>query len=311
MTEQQIPVDRIPDELFQTLDDSEKNNEFLAMESKTYVQDAWNHFKNNKLALISLLFLAVMVVLAIIVPMVSPYTYDGQDLSLRNAMPGLDHLLGTDKFGRDILVRLMYGARISLSVGFAAAVINLCIGVVYGGICGYFGGKLDMVLMRIADIIYSIPSMLYVIMVMLIFGSNIFSVLLAISVSGWIGMARQVRTQVMSLKEREYAQAARVMGASHKRILFQHLIVNSMGPIIVNTTLMVPEAIFTEAFLAFVGVGISIPQSSWGTMANEARSLIQTYPIQMLWPVLAISLTMLSLNFIGDGLNEALDPRKH
>ncbi|MBO4991066.1 MAG: ABC transporter permease [Firmicutes bacterium] len=311
MTEQQIPVDRIPDELFQKLDDSEKNNEFLAMESKTYVQDAWNHFKKNKLALISLLFLAVMVVLAIIVPMVSPYTYDGQDLSLRNAMPGLDHLLGTDKFGRDILVRLMYGARISLSVGFAAAVINLCIGVVYGGICGYFGGKLDMVLMRIADIIYSIPSMLYVIMVMLIFGSNIFSVLLAISVSGWIGMARQVRTQVMSLKEREYAQAARVMGASHKRILFQHLIVNSMGPIIVNTTLMVPEAIFTEAFLAFVGVGISIPQSSWGTMANEARSLIQTYPIQMLWPVLAISLTMLSLNFIGDGLNEALDPRKH
>ena len=311
MTEQQIPVDRIPEELFQKLDDSEKNNEFLAMESKTYVQDAWNHFKKNKLALISLLFLAVMVVLAIIVPMVSPYTYDGQDLSLRNAMPGLDHLLGTDKFGRDILVRLMYGARISLSVGFAAAVINLCIGVVYGGICGYFGGKLDMVLMRIADIIYSIPSMLYVIMVMLIFGSNIFSVLLAISVSGWIGMARQVRTQVMSLKEREYAQAARVMGASHKRILFQHLIVNSMGPIIVNTTLMVPEAIFTEAFLAFVGVGISIPQSSWGTMANEARSLIQTYPIQMLWPVLAISLTMLSLNFIGDGLNEALDPRKH
>ena len=141
MTEQQIPVDRIPDELFQKLDDSEKNNEFLAMESKTYVQDAWNHFKKNKLALISLLFLAVMVVLAIIVPMVSPYTYDGQDLSLRNAMPGLDHLLGTDKFGRDILVRLMYGARISLSVGFAAAVINLCIGVVYGGICGYFGSR--------------------------------------------------------------------------------------------------------------------------------------------------------------------------
>ena len=183
--------------------------------------------------------------------------------------------------------------------------------MVYGGVCGYFGGKLDMVLMRIADIIYSIPSMLYVIMVMLIFGSNIFSVLLALSVSGWIGMARQVRTQVMSLKEREYAQAARVMGASHRRILFKHLITNSIGPIIVNTTLMVPQAIFTEAFLAFVGIGISIPQSSWGTMANEARSLIQSYPIQMLWPVLAISLTMLSLNFIGDGLNEALDPRKH
>ena len=307
----QNAVYELSDDMFEKLSDSEKNNEFIAVQSKTYFQDAWAHFKKNKLALVSLCFLLVMVALAILVPLLSPYTYDGQDLSLRNDPPSLSHPLGTDKFGRDIFVRLMYGARISLSVGFAAAFINLFLGVVYGGVCGYFGGKLDMVLMRIADIIYSIPSMLYVIMVMLIFGSNIFSVLLALSVSGWIGMARQVRTQVMSLKEREYAQAARVMGASHRRILFKHLITNSIGPIIVNTTLMVPQAIFTEAFLAFVGIGISIPQSSWGTMANEARSLIQSYPIQMLWPVLAISLTMLSLNFIGDGLNEALDPRKH
>lgn len=307
----QNAVYELSDDMFEKLSDSEKNNEFIAVQSKTYFQDAWAHFKKNKLALVSLRFLLVMVALAILVPLLSPYTYDGQDLTLRNDPPSLSHPLGTDKFGRDIFVRLMYGARISLSVGFAAAFINLFLGVVYGGVCGYFGGKLDMVLMRIADIIYSIPSMLYVIMVMLIFGSNIFSVLLALSVSGWIGMARQVRTQVMSLKEREYAQAARVMGASHRRILFKHLITNSIGPIIVNTTLMVPQAIFTEAFLAFVGIGISIPQSSWGTMANEARSLIQSYPIQMLWPVLAISLTMLSLNFIGDGLNEALDPRKH
>ncbi len=307
----QNAVYELSDDMFEKLSDSEKNNEFIAVQSKTYFQDAWAHFKKNKLALVSLCFLFVMVALAILVPLLSPYTYDGQDLTLRNDPPSLSHPLGTDKFGRDIFVRLMYGARISLSVGFAAAFINLFLGVVYGGVCGYFGGKLDMVLMRIADIIYSIPSMLYVIMVMLIFGSNIFSVLLALSVSGWIGMARQVRTQVMSLKEREYAQAARVMGASHRRILFKHLITNSIGPIIVNTTLMVPQAIFTEAFLAFVGIGISIPQSSSGTMANEARSLIQSYPIQMLWPVLAISLTMLSLNFIGDGLNEALDPRKH
>lgn len=307
----QNAVYELSDDMFEKLSDSEKNNEFIAVQPKTYFQDAWAHFKKNKLALVSLCFLLVMVALAILVPLLSPYTYDGQDLTLRNDPPSLSHPLGTDKFGRDIFVRLMYGARISLSVGFAAAFINLFLGVVYGGVCGYFGGKLDMVLMRIADIIYSIPSMLYVIMVMLIFGSNIFSVLLALSVSGWIGMARQVRTQVMSLKEREYAQAARVMGASHRRILFKHLITNSIGPIIVNTTLMVPQAIFTEAFLAFVGIGISIPQSSWGTMANEARSLIQSYPIQMLWPVLAISLTMLSLNFIGDGLNEALDPRKH
>ena len=298
-------------EWFEPLSESEKNNEFIAVAPKTYWQDAWANFKKNRLALAGLAFLSVMVLLAVFVPLLSPYTYDGQDLTLRNALPSLAHLMGTDKFGRDIFVRIMYGARISLSVGFAAAFINLVLGVTCGGVCGYFGGKIDMVLMRIADIIYAIPSMLYVILVMLVFGSNIFSVLLAISVSGWIGMARLVRTQVMSLKEREFAQAARVMGASNGRILFKHLIKNSMGPIIVNTTLMVPEAIFTEAFLAFVGIGISLPQASWGTMANEARALLQNYPIQMLWPVLAISLTMLSLNFIGDGLNEALDPKKH
>lgn len=300
----------LTDDLFEKLHEDEKNNEFIAVSSKTYLQDAWHSFRKNRLAVVSLVFLAVMVLLAILVPILSPYTYDGQDLNARNALPSLTHWLGTDKFGRDIFVRIMCGARISLAVGFAAAFINLVIGVVYGGICGYFGGKLDMILMRIADIIYAIPSMLYVIMVMLVFGSNIFSVLLAISVSGWIGMARQVRTQVMSLKEREFAQAALVMGASNNRILYKHLITNCIGPIIVNTTLMVPNAIFTEAFLAFVGIGISIPQASWGTMANEARSLLQNYPIQMLWPVLAISLTMLSLNFIGDGLNEALDPKK-
>ncbi|MBQ3391144.1 MAG: ABC transporter permease [Clostridia bacterium] len=296
--------------LFAPLSEDEKNNEFIAVESKTYLQDAWAHFRKNKLALISLYFLLFMLLLAIFVPIFSPYSYYEQDLTMTNVLPCAAHPLGTDKFGRDIFVRIMYGARISLAVGFAAAFINLFIGVIYGGVCGYFGGRLDMVLMRFADIIYSIPSMLYVIMVMLVFGSNIFSVLLAISVSGWIGMARQVRTQVLSLKEREYAQAARVMGAGHWRILFQHLISNSIGPILVNMTLMVPEAIFTEAFLAFVGIGISIPQSSWGSMANEARSLLQSHPIQMLWPVLAISLTLLSLNCIGDGLNEALDPRK-
>ena len=184
------------------------------------------------------------------------------------------------------------------------------IGVIFGGICGYLGGRLDMILMRLVDIIYSVPTLLYVILIMLVFGSNIFSVLLAISVSSWAGLARQVRAQVMALKQQEYALAAKVMGASNKRILFKHLVTNSIGPIIVNTTLMVPSAIFTEAFLSFVGIGISIPQASWGTMANEARSLIASQPLQMLWPVLAICLTILSLNFIGDGLNQALDPKK-
>ena len=300
----------IEDSEFARLDDSEKDSYFVAVVIKTYFQDAWGRFKKNKLALVSLVFMAAVILFAVFAPMFSPYTYDGQDLTCRNALPNAAHWFGTDKFGRDIFVRIMYGARISLSVGFAAALLNLVIGVAYGAICGYFGGKVDMILMRLVDIIYSVPTLLYVILIMLIFGSNIFSMLLAIGISSWVGMARLVRGQILTLKEQEYALAAYVIGASKKRIMFKHLIVNCMGPIIVNTTLMVPNAIFTEAFLAFVGIGISIPQASWGTMANDARSLIQSQPIQIIWPVLAICLTMLSLNFIGDGLSEALDPKK-
>ena len=266
--------------------------------------------KKNRLALAGLIFLGVMIVLAIVVPMVSPYTYDAQDLDLRNALPSAAHPLGTDKLGRDILVRLMFGARISLAVGFVAAFLNLIIGVVYGGIAGYAGGKVDMVMMRIVDCIYSIPSMLYVILIMMVFGSNIGSVLLGICISSWIGMARQVRTQVQTLKQQEFALAVfYVIGAGRARILFKHLIINCMGPIIVSTTLMVPDAIFTESFLAFIGIGISLPQASWGTLASEARSVIQSYPLQIVWPVAAICLTVLSLNFIGDGVGEALDPK--
>ena len=220
------------------------------------------------------------------------------------------HPFGTDKFGRDILVRVMYGARISLSVGFAAALLNLIIGVVYGGICGYIGGKVDLILMRIVDILYSVPTLLYVILIMLVFGSNIFSVLLAISISSWVGMARQVRAQVMSLKEQEFAhgrirdrreQAPHTVQAPGRKL---------HGPDNRKHHADGASAIFTEAFLAFVGIGISIPMASWGTMANDARALLMQYPMQMVWPVMAICLTMLSLNFIGDGLSEALDPRK-
>ena len=301
---------QLPDDLFAPLPEEDKDSEFVAMESKTYFQDAWERFRRNKLALVSLCFLVLMVLAAIFVPIISPFTYDGQDMMCRNAGISLTHPFGTDKFGRDILVRVMYGARISLSVGFTAAALNLIIGVLYGGICGYIGGKVDMVLMRIVDILYSVPTLLYVILIMLIFGSNIWSVLIAICVASWVGMARQVRAQVLSLKEQEFSLAAFVIGASRPRILRKHLIINCMGPIIVNATLMVPDAIFTEAFLAFVGIGISIPMASWGTMANEAQAQLFLYPIQMVWPVLAICLTMLALHFIGDGLSEALDPRK-
>ena len=307
MEEKELMLD---DSMFEPLDSSEKNNEFIAVESKTYLQDAWRRFKKNKLALFGLIFLILITLAAIIIPMVSPFTYDGQDLANRNALPNMVHLMGTDKLGRDIMVRVMYGARISLTIGFVAAFLNLIIGVIYGGISGFVGGKVDMIMMRIVDCIYAIPSMLYVILIMMIFGSNMFSVLLGISISSWVGMALQVRSQIQTLKQQEFSMAAFVIGASKKRILFKHLIINCMGPIIVSATLMVPNAIFTESFLSFIGIGISAPQASWGTLASEARGLVQSYPVQIIWPVAAICLTMLSLNFIGDGFGEALDPKK-
>lgn len=307
MEEKELMLD---DSMFEPLDSSEKNNEFIAVESKTYLQDAWRRFKKNKLALFGLIFLILITLAAIIIPMVSPFTYDGQDLANRNALPNMVHLMGTDKLGRDIMVRVMYGARISLTIGFVAAFLNLIIGVIYGGISGFVGGKVDMIMMRIVDCIYAIPSMLYVILIMMIFGSNMFSVLLGISISSWVGMARQVRSQIQTLKQQEFSMAVFVIGASKKRILFKHLIINCMGPIIVSATLMVPNAIFTESFLSFIGIGISAPQASWGTLASEARGLVQSYPVQIIWPVAAICLTMLSLNFIGDGFGEALDPKK-
>ena len=300
----------LPPDAFEPLPASEKNAEFIAMESKTFLQDAWRNFRRNKLALISLCFIILMCLMAIFVPILSPYTYDGMDSAALNQLPSLQHWFGTDKFGRDIFVRVMFGARISLAVGFAAAGINMVIGIVYGGIAGYVGGKADLIMMRVVDMLYSIPNLLYIILIMLIFGSNMFSVLLGICISSWVGMARLVRTQVMSLKEQEFSLAAFVMGASKSRILFKHLIINSIGPIIVSLTLMVPSAIFQESFLGFVGIGISAPMSSWGTLANDARLVINSYPLQIVWPVLSICLTMLALNFLGDGLGEALDPKK-
>lgn len=297
-------------DLFEPLSEEEKNSEFIAAKSKTYFQDAWTRFKKNKMALIGLGFLIVITILAIFVPALSPYEYDMMDLTSSNLMPSLQHPMGTDKFGRDIFVRIMYGARISLSVGFASAFICLFIGIVYGGVAGYIGGKVDMLLMRIVDILYSIPTLLIVILIMLIFGSNIVSILIGLCATSWMGMARLVRAQVLTLKEQEFALAAYVLGASKMRILFKHLIINCMGPIIVNVTLMVPSAIFTEAFLSFVGIGISAPAASWGTLANEARTLIESNPIQIIWPVASICITMLSLNFIGDGVSDAFDPKK-
>lgn len=301
---------KISDDLFEPLPESEKNSEFIAMESKTFLRSVWDRYKKNKLATIGLIFLILMLIFSIAVPMLSKYGFETQDIANKNALPCLQHPFGTDKLGRDIFVRVMYGGRISLSIAFASAFICLIIGVLYGGISGYIGGKTDMIMMRIVDILDSIPTLLYVILILMIFGNTVPAMLFAICFTSWISMARQVRQQVRSIKEMEYALAARVIGASHSRILLNHLIVNAIGPIIVNLTMMVPSAIFTEAFLSFVGIGLDPSIPSWGKLANDCRDLFFTYPIQIIWVILAISLTCLSLNFIGDGIGEAFQVKK-
>jgi oligopeptide transport system permease protein len=298
------------DELFAPLPEAERpGSDSIARPSVSYWKDAWARFRRDRLAMGALVILALIAIAAVAVPMLTSYEYDGQDLAAQNRPPSATHAFGTDKFGRDILVRVCYGARISLTVGIVAAAINMVVGVVYGGISGYFGGRVDMVLMRIVDILIGLPSLLYIILIMMFLGNTIQSIILALCLTYWTNTARMVRTQVLALKSQEYSLAAKVLGASDARIIFKHLIPNSMGPIIVTVTFLIPQAIFSEAFLSFLGIGIQIPMASWGTLVNEAIPTIFTQPYQMLFPAIAISLTIFSLNFIGDGLRDALDPR--
>ena len=298
----------LPEEMF-VIGEDDALAEEIARPSTTYWHDVWQRFRRDKLALVGLVIIVIMTLMCIIMPLVSPYTYDSSDYLNMNASPSWAHPCGTDQLGRDQFIRIMYGARISLSIGFVAAAINFVIGVIYGGLAGYIGGRLDMVLMRIVDILSSLPSLLYIVLIMLIFGSNMGSVILALCFTSWIGTARVVRSEVMYLKHSEYVLASRLAGGRTWHLLINHLIPNAMGPIIVSTAFLIPSAIFSEAFLSFLGIGIQAPQASWGSLANAAIPVMEMYPHLMLFPVLAICVTMFSFNFIGDGLRDALDPR--
>ncbi len=219
------------------------------------------------------------------------------------------YLFGTDQLGRDILVRQLYGAQISLTVAFVATLVNFFIGVFYGGIAGYVGGKVDVVMMRIVEIISTIPLTLYVVLLMVVFNSGLLSIIVAIGSVFWVDMARIVRGQILSLKSLDYVAAARTMGASPARILTRHLLPNALGPIIVTLTMLIPSAIFIESFMSFIGLGVTPPLASWGSLTSEAVETLRAYPHQLFFPAAAISLTMFAFNFLGDGLRDALDPR--
>lgn len=298
------------DSMWALVSQEEKDSERIARPSMTYWQDVWRIFKANKVAMGSAYFLVLLIITAVLGPYLSRYSYSDQNLMMANQLPSAQHWFGTDAHGRDLFVRVLYGARISLTVGLVASVINLVIGVLYGGISGYFGGKIDNIMMRAIDILYTIPLMLYVILLMVVFGKGgLGSILIALGLVYWIGMARIVRGQILSLKEQEYVMAAKILGASDLRILIRHLIPNTMGPIIVTLTMSIPTAIFTEAFLSFIGLGVSAPMASWGVLANDSLASLGIFPHLMFFPALAISVTMLAFNFVGDGLRDALDPR--
>ena len=278
-------------------------------ETLGYWQDAWIRLKKNKMALLGLIIIVCLIVVAIFGPIFSSHTYDEQNLMMTNSSPSWEHWFGTDNLGRDIFIRVLYGARISLAIGIVASLLNLFIGVIYGGIAGFFGGKIDRIMMNIVDILYSVPTLLYVILFMVILKPGLINIFISLGIGYWLQMARIVRGQILSMKEQEFILAARTIGVSKKRILFRHLLPNAMGAIIVTMTLAIPDAIFTEAFLSFIGLGVSAPMASWGVLASEGVNNLRAYPFQLFFPAVAISVTMLAFNFLGDGLRDVLDPK--
>lgn len=275
----------------------------------SYWQESYERLKLNRFATIGLYTLIVLLVMAIIGPLLTPYTYYETHLHLKNQPPSHQFWFGTDELGRDLFTRVWWGARISFLVGIVASFIDLVIGVLYGSLAASFGGKIEEFMMRLADILYSIPYLLVVILLMVMIGSGITTIILALTLTGWISMARIVRAQILQLKQLDFVKAAQSMGASRFRILFKHLVPNTLGSIIVTVTLTIPTAIFAEAFLSFLGLGVQAPIASWGTMANDGLPALRYYPWRLFFPAGFISLTMLSFNLLGDGLRDAFDPR--
>ncbi|MEO6004450.1 MAG: ABC transporter permease [Opitutus sp.] len=271
--------------------------------------DAWHRLRKNRLAVAGGLILAIIVTVCVVGPLLSPYGYEEQDLVNSFRSPDAHHWLGTDQLGRDLLVRTMMGGRISITVGLVATFVALTIGVSYGAVAGFFGGKTDTVMMRVVDILYALPFTIFVILLMVFFGRNIVLLFFAIGAVEWLTMARIVRGQILSIKKMEYIEAARSLGFGNGRIIFRHMIPNILGPIIVYTTLTIPAVMLLEAFLSFLGLGVQPPMSSWGVLIKDGAEKMEEFWWLLVFPGGIFSLTLFSLNFLGDGLRDALDVR--
>ena len=279
--------------------------------SRSLWQDSFRRLKSNKVALTGGVFIVFLIILSILTPWIAPYDYSFQDLSLGPSSPSIMHLLGTDTLGRDLLTRMLYGSRISLLVGFIATFVALFIGVIWGTVAGFYGGKIDTVMMRIVDVLYGIPFIILIILLMVIFGRNLVLLFMAIGAVEWLTMARIVRSQVMSITQQEYVMASKAMGVSNLSIMYRHLIPNTIGPVIVYATLTIPQVMLLESFLSFLGLGVQPPMSSWGLLIRDGAVAMEEYWWLLVFPAIIFSITLFSLNFVGDGLRDALDPRSN
>ena len=287
-----------------------KRMESISRPSLSFWQDAWRRLKKNRSAIVGLIIIVLYAVLAIFAPMFSKYTFSEMDIEAIHSLPSAAHWLGCDSTGRDQWVRIWMGARVSLSIGLISALVNMCVGAVIGGLCGYYGGKLDMIVMRIVDILYVIPSLIITILVMMVIGQGgVMPLIIALCIVGWIGTCRFVRGEVYRLKEQDFVMAAKVLGVPDFPIIIRHIIPNIMGMLITNLCMAIPGAIFQEAFLSYIGLGIKPPNCSWGILAKEGIQYLRTYPHEVIIPAFFICTTMLALNLLGNGLRDVVDPR--
>lgn len=302
-------IDPVRPELFTPIQRNSTDSEKIERQRLTAWQDIKHRLLSNKLAMWGLWITIAVLLFAIFAPLLSTHDHFTNELSNSNQAPSLAHWFGTDDLGRDLFVRTWKGAQVSLFIGVVAALIDLIIGIIYGGIMGYYGGKVDEVMNRFAEILYAIPYLLVVILLLVVMEPSLITIIVAMSITGWINMAWIVRGQMMQLKNQEYALASKALGAGSMRIIFRHLIPNAMGPILVTLTLTVPGAIFTEAFLSFLGLGVQSPVASWGTMINDGVGSLRIFPWRLFFPALFLSVTMFAFNVFGDGLRDAFDPK--
>lgn len=308
MTQNNLNLEKLPPEMFEVVGGRFDESDKLTKKQVSFWKEVFYRFSQNKLAIIGLVMLVIIAGMAIVVPFISQYSYE-QNVGLYNSAPSAANWFGTDDLARDMFVRVWQGAQISLFIGLTAAVIDLIIGVLWGSIAGLSGGRVDNIMMRIADVLTAIPYLLVVIILLVVMERGLIPMIIALSITGWVNMARIVRSEVLSIKNQEYVLAARTLGANKWHLIKRHLIPNAMGAILVTMTLTIPTAIFTEAFLSYLGLGVQAPMASWGTMASEGNKALTSAPWRLFFPALFISLTIFAFNAVGDGLRDALDPK--